>query len=41
MQQSDFERHVGPENICPSITDALVRASAIHQSEMHAPHLTA
>jgi len=41
MQQSDFERHVGPENICPSITDALVRAAAIHQSEVHAPQLTA
>jgi len=26
MKQSDFERHVGAENICGSITEALVRA---------------
>jgi SulP family sulfate permease len=32
MKQAEFERHVGPENICPSIKDALDRAGAMHQA---------
>jgi sulfate permease, SulP family len=32
MKQAEFERHVGVENICPSITDAIARAAAIRQS---------
>src|SRR5271154_1453010 len=31
MKQAEFERHVGVENICPSIKDALTRAAAMHQ----------
>jgi len=31
MQQADFERHVGAENICPSIEDALQRAADLHR----------
>jgi len=31
MQQAEFERHVGAENICPSITGAITRAAAIHR----------
>jgi SulP family sulfate permease len=31
MKQAEFERHVGPENICPSISDAIRRAAEIHQ----------
>jgi SulP family sulfate permease len=38
MQQAEFERHVGAENICASITDAISRAAAIHrQSQTTAP----
>jgi SulP family sulfate permease len=33
MTQAEFERHVGPENICPSIADALNRAAALYESE--------
>lgn len=33
MKQAEFERHVGPENICSSITDAIARAAFIHQSQ--------
>ena len=33
MKQAEFERHVGAENICPSITDAIARAAELH----HAP----
>jgi SulP family sulfate permease len=32
MQQARFERHVGRDNICPSITDAIARAAILHQS---------
>ena len=32
MHQADFERHVGPANICPSIADALSRAATLHHS---------
>jgi SulP family sulfate permease len=31
MRQAAFERHVGAENICASITEALSRAAEIHQ----------
>jgi hypothetical protein len=31
MNQAEFERHVGAENICPSIKDALDRAAEMHQ----------
>lgn len=33
MHQAEFERHVGPENICPSIADALTRAAFLYQSD--------
>ena len=33
MQQAEFERHVGPENICPSIADALQRAASLHSGQ--------
>jgi sulfate permease, SulP family len=36
MRQAEFERHVGLENICASITDALARANAIHLSPLPA-----
>ena len=32
MHQADFERHVGAENICPSIEEALERAAEVYQS---------
>jgi SulP family sulfate permease len=32
MQQAEFERHVGAENICPSIADALQRAASLYQA---------
>ena len=41
MQQADFERRVGPENICPSIAEALERAVEIydeHQAAGSAKH---
>jgi sulfate permease, SulP family len=41
MQQAEFERHVGAENICPSITDAISRAAAIHGSQEPAVPLSA
>lgn len=31
MQQAEFERHVGAENICPSIAGALQRAADLHR----------
>lgn len=31
MQEAGFERHVGAENICENITEALKRAQAIHE----------
>jgi len=30
MQQAEFERHVGDENICPSIAEALERAAKVY-----------
>src|SRR5690242_4128980 len=38
MQQADFERHVGTENICGSIAEALERAAEVHRSQ-HAEKL--
>jgi SulP family sulfate permease len=31
MKQAEFERHVGAENICGSISEALERAAEVHQ----------
>jgi sulfate permease, SulP family len=31
MNQAEFERHVGAENICPSISEALERAADVYQ----------
>ena len=31
MRQSEFERHVGRENVCPHITAALERAKAVYE----------
>jgi hypothetical protein len=33
MHQADFERHVGTENICASIADALKRADSLYQAQ--------
>ena len=33
MHQADFERHVGTENICASIADALERADSLYQAQ--------
>jgi SulP family sulfate permease len=41
MKQAEFERHVGVDNICPSITDAIARAAELHQSSSPAIPLTA
>jgi hypothetical protein len=30
MQQSEFEQHVGAENICANVTEALARANALY-----------
>jgi SulP family sulfate permease len=30
MERADFHRHVGPENICANIGDAIVRAEQVH-----------
>jgi sulfate permease, SulP family len=32
MRQAEFARHVGSENICDSVTEALARASQLHDS---------
>jgi SulP family sulfate permease len=37
MAQADFERHVGRENICPHVTQALTRAQTIHKNAAHNP----
>jgi hypothetical protein len=31
MKQTEFELHVGTEDICPSIHDALQRAADVYQ----------
>jgi hypothetical protein len=33
MKRADFHRHVGDENICPHIQDALQRARSVHQQD--------
>jgi sulfate permease, SulP family len=38
MKQAEFERHVGAENICGSISEALERAAEVHQ-RYHAGHI--
>ena len=40
MHQAEFERHVGPENICPSIADAIARAATLYETA-HASKPTA
>jgi hypothetical protein len=32
MKQAEFERHVGAENICGSITEALERAAEVYKA---------
>ncbi len=34
MKQAEFERHVGAENICFSIADALQRAATLHGAKL-------
>src|SRR5499433_464504 len=41
MKQAEFERHVGAENICPSISDAISRAAQLREHEVPAIPLTA
>jgi hypothetical protein len=33
MSQAEFERRVGAENICPSITEAIERAAEVYQRD--------
>ena len=37
IARADFHRHIGDENICVTVTDALRRAEALHHSEAGAP----
>src|SRR6202521_85118 len=37
MRQAEFERHVGAENICPSIAEALDRAAEVYQQRHTTP----
>jgi hypothetical protein len=32
MRRADFHRHVGDENICASVTDALARAESLYRA---------
>src|SRR6516225_6035456 len=41
MKQAEFERHVGAENICSSISDAISRAAQLREREASAIPLTA
>jgi sulfate permease, SulP family len=34
MERADFRRHVGPENICENVGDAMARAEQIHQARL-------
>jgi hypothetical protein len=34
MERADFHRHVGPENICENIGEAIVRAEQVHQARL-------
>jgi SulP family sulfate permease len=38
MKQAEFERHVGAENICPSIADALERAADLYDTRQAQPN---
>jgi SulP family sulfate permease len=38
MNQAEFERHVGAENICPSIADALQRAASLYGTRRTSVH---
>src|SRR5271169_4592881 len=38
MKQAEFERHVGTENICPSIADALERAASLYRTRQTSAH---
>jgi SulP family sulfate permease len=38
MKQAEFERHVGAENICPSIHDALARAADVYRRYHQGPN---
>ena len=38
MKQAEFARHVGAQNICPSITAALVRAADLHDANDAQPN---
>jgi SulP family sulfate permease len=38
MKQAEFERHVGPANICPSIADALERAASLYRTRQTSTH---
>jgi hypothetical protein len=43
MKQAEFERHVGTENICGSISEALQRAAEVyrlHQANKKSDELT-
>jgi len=37
MRQAEFEHHVGPENICAHITDAILRAQNIVEPSHRQP----
>lgn len=41
MQQSEFEPHIGRENICPNITAALKRATCLFEKTVPADSITA
>jgi SulP family sulfate permease len=41
MKQAEFERHVGAENICPSISEALNRAAEVYRTRAASPTTTA
>jgi SulP family sulfate permease len=36
MERADFHRHVGPENICDNVGEAVARAERIHQERRRA-----
>jgi SulP family sulfate permease len=36
MQQAEFEQHVGTQNICPNVAEALARAKALYPQIAHA-----
>jgi SulP family sulfate permease len=38
MKQAEFERHVGAENICASIADAIERAASLYRTHHASAH---